>query len=41
VKCRRAGWFSLAESRRRINPAQVAFLERLREMLEGKEAPPA
>src|SRR5215207_10103969 len=28
----RAEWFPLAEARRRINPAQVAFLERLREM---------
>jgi predicted NUDIX family NTP pyrophosphohydrolase len=35
----RAEWFSLAEARRRINPAQVAFLERLREKLEG-EGPP-
>jgi predicted NUDIX family NTP pyrophosphohydrolase len=35
----RAQWFPVAEARRRINPAQVLFLERLREMLEGKEAP--
>jgi predicted NUDIX family NTP pyrophosphohydrolase len=35
----RAEWFSLAEARRRINPAQVAFLERLREGLE-EEGPP-
>jgi predicted NUDIX family NTP pyrophosphohydrolase len=35
----RAQWFALAEARRRINPAQVVFLERLRDMLEGKEAP--
>jgi predicted NUDIX family NTP pyrophosphohydrolase len=35
----RAEWFSLAEARRRINPAQVAFLERLREKLE-EEGPP-
>jgi predicted NUDIX family NTP pyrophosphohydrolase len=35
----RAQWFPLAEARRRINPAQVVFLERLREMVEGKEAP--
>ena len=35
----RAQWFGLAEARRRINPAQVVFLERLREMVEGKEAP--
>jgi predicted NUDIX family NTP pyrophosphohydrolase len=34
----RAQWFTLAEARRRINPAQVVFLERLREMLEGKDA---
>jgi predicted NUDIX family NTP pyrophosphohydrolase len=27
----RAGWFSLREARERINPAQVAFLDRLRE----------
>ena len=32
----RAQWFGLAEARRRINPAQVVFLERLHEMLEGK-----
>lgn len=32
----RAEWFPLAEARRRINPAQVAFLERLREELEGE-----
>src|ERR1700755_2706262 len=31
----RAGWFSEAEARERINPAQVAFLDRLREALEG------
>jgi predicted NUDIX family NTP pyrophosphohydrolase len=30
----RAEWFSLAEARRRINPAQVAFLERLDELFE-------
>jgi predicted NUDIX family NTP pyrophosphohydrolase len=35
----RAEWFPLAEARRRINPAQMAFLERLCEELEG-EAPP-
>jgi predicted NUDIX family NTP pyrophosphohydrolase len=33
----RAEWFSLAEAGRRINPAQVVFLERLREMLEATE----
>jgi predicted NUDIX family NTP pyrophosphohydrolase len=27
----RAGWFGLGEARERINPAQVALLERLRE----------
>jgi predicted NUDIX family NTP pyrophosphohydrolase len=27
----RAGWFGLAEARERINPAQAAFLDRLRE----------
>ena len=32
-----AQWFALTEARRRINPAQVVFLERVREMLEGKE----
>jgi predicted NUDIX family NTP pyrophosphohydrolase len=32
----RAQWFALAEARRKINPAQVVFLDRLREMLEGK-----
>jgi predicted NUDIX family NTP pyrophosphohydrolase len=31
----RAQWFPLAEAQRRINPAQVAFLERLCERLEG------
>lgn len=35
----RAQWFTLAEARRAMNPAQVVFLERLREMLEGREAP--
>jgi predicted NUDIX family NTP pyrophosphohydrolase len=30
----RAEWFPPAEARRKINPAQVAFLERLREELE-------
>ncbi len=30
----RAQWFALPEARRRINPAQVVFLERLREKLE-------
>jgi predicted NUDIX family NTP pyrophosphohydrolase len=34
----RAQWFPLAEARRRINPAQVVFLERLRETLE-REGP--
>jgi predicted NUDIX family NTP pyrophosphohydrolase len=33
----RAQWFSLAEARRRINPAQVVFLERLHEMLATNE----
>jgi predicted NUDIX family NTP pyrophosphohydrolase len=32
----RAQWFALAEARRRINPAQAVFLERLRELLEGQ-----
>ena len=31
----RAGWFSLAEARERINPAQAALLDRLREALEA------
>jgi predicted NUDIX family NTP pyrophosphohydrolase len=35
----RAAWFPLAEARRRINPAQVAFLERLREQLEAGGSP--
>lgn len=35
----RAEWFALGEARRRINPAQAVFLERLRELLGGKEAP--
>lgn len=34
----RAEWFALGEARRRINPAQAVFLERLRELLGGKEA---
>jgi predicted NUDIX family NTP pyrophosphohydrolase len=29
----RAEWFALAEARRRINPTQVVFLERLRKLL--------
>ena len=29
----RAGWFSLAEARERINPAQAALLDRLRAAL--------
>ena len=33
----RAQWFGLAEASRRINPAQVVFLERLRELLEGDD----
>ena len=32
----RAQWFALGEARRRINPAQTVFLERLRELLCGK-----
>jgi predicted NUDIX family NTP pyrophosphohydrolase len=28
----RAGWFALAEAREKINPAQAAFLDRLREL---------
>jgi predicted NUDIX family NTP pyrophosphohydrolase len=35
----RAQWFALTEARRRINPAQVVFLERLRETLEAKGPP--
>jgi predicted NUDIX family NTP pyrophosphohydrolase len=31
----RAGWFGLAEARERINPAQAALLDRLREALDG------
>jgi predicted NUDIX family NTP pyrophosphohydrolase len=34
----RAEWFALAEARRRINPAQVVFLERLRELLGATTA---
>jgi predicted NUDIX family NTP pyrophosphohydrolase len=34
----RAEWFALAEARRRINPAQVVFLERLRELLRATTA---
>jgi predicted NUDIX family NTP pyrophosphohydrolase len=29
----RAGWFSLEQAREKLNPAQVAFLERLREVV--------
>jgi predicted NUDIX family NTP pyrophosphohydrolase len=36
----RAEWFPLAEARRRLNPAQVVFLERLREKLEEGGPPP-
>jgi predicted NUDIX family NTP pyrophosphohydrolase len=32
----RAQWFGLAEARRRINPAQAVFLERLRDLLQGR-----
>jgi predicted NUDIX family NTP pyrophosphohydrolase len=35
----RAQWLALPEARRVINPAQAVFLERLREMLDGKRAP--
>ena len=35
----RAEWFTLGEAHRRINPAQAVFLERLRELLGGKDAP--
>jgi predicted NUDIX family NTP pyrophosphohydrolase len=31
----RAAWFGLAEARERINPAQAALLDRLREALDG------
>jgi predicted NUDIX family NTP pyrophosphohydrolase len=31
----RAGWFGLAEARERINPAQVALLDRLSAALDG------
>jgi predicted NUDIX family NTP pyrophosphohydrolase len=31
----RAAWFGLAEARERINPAQAAFLDRLRELIGG------
>ncbi|HVN41000.1 MAG TPA: NUDIX domain-containing protein [Myxococcota bacterium] len=31
----RAEWFDLEEARRRVNPAQIAFLERLAAALEG------
>jgi len=37
----RAQWFPLAEARRRINPAQVEFLERLSEKLEEGGPPRA
>ena len=31
----RAGWFSLEEAEKKLNPAQVAFLGNLRKMLKG------
>jgi predicted NUDIX family NTP pyrophosphohydrolase len=31
----RAGWFTLAQAREKINPAQVPLLERLAEMIDG------
>ena len=31
----RAGWFGLDEAREKLNPAQGAFLDRLRELLAG------
>ena len=31
----RAAWFDLEEARERINPAQAAFLDRLRELISG------
>lgn len=31
----RAAFFSEADARRKINPAQIAFIDRLREMMEG------
>ena len=31
----RAGWFGLAEAREKLNPAQAAFVDRLREALEA------
>ena len=34
----RAEWFPLAEARRRINPAQAVFVERLRELLGAATA---
>ena len=34
----RAEWFALAEARRRINRAQVVFLERLRELPDARTA---
>ena len=36
----RAQWFALGEARRRINPAQAVFLERLRGLLDEHDAPP-
>jgi predicted NUDIX family NTP pyrophosphohydrolase len=36
VEVDRAEWFSLEEANRRINAAQTAFLDRLRERLEGQ-----
>jgi predicted NUDIX family NTP pyrophosphohydrolase len=31
----RVEWFGPAEARRKLNPAQVAFLERLEDRLDG------
>ena len=35
----RAEWFTLEEARRRLNPAQVAFVDRLEQLLAGAGGP--
>jgi predicted NUDIX family NTP pyrophosphohydrolase len=33
----RSGWFTINEAKRKINPAQISFLEELRQMMESRE----
>lgn len=36
----RAGWFDLAQARRKINPAQTGFLDQLERLLSGRAVNP-